>query len=259
MQKFPKPFYRTAREAWFVQVDGKQINLGPDRDEAMRRYHEAMRAKRPTPRPVASHDVLAVLDAFLAWCEANRAGRTYDWYRNYLESFAATLPPGLTADALKPLHVQAWLDANPTWKTGKRGAVIAVLRALNWAAKMGIIPANPIKGVEKPEAGRRDHVVSQEEFRTILGLVHGAEFRDLLITCWETGCRPQEALAVEARHVDLEKGCWIFPVAESKGKKHKRIVYLTDAALTITRRLVVERPRGSCSATPTGCPGRLRR
>ena len=30
MPKFPKPFFRTARNAWYVQVAGKQIPLGPD-------------------------------------------------------------------------------------------------------------------------------------------------------------------------------------------------------------------------------------
>ncbi len=40
--KFPKPFYRTARNAWFLQVGAKQIKLGPDRDAALRRYHELM-------------------------------------------------------------------------------------------------------------------------------------------------------------------------------------------------------------------------
>ena len=51
-------------------------------------------------------------------------------------------------------------------------------------------------------------------------IVRDEEFRDLLIVCWETGCRPQEALRVEGRHVDLEGGCWAFPVDEAKGKKH---------------------------------------
>ena len=37
MQKFPKPFYRTAREAWFVQCDGTNINPGPSRHAARRR------------------------------------------------------------------------------------------------------------------------------------------------------------------------------------------------------------------------------
>ena len=34
MTKFPKPFYRADRGLWYVQLDGKQIKLGPDRDNA---------------------------------------------------------------------------------------------------------------------------------------------------------------------------------------------------------------------------------
>ena len=30
MPKFPKPFFVTARGVWRVQIDGRQINLGPD-------------------------------------------------------------------------------------------------------------------------------------------------------------------------------------------------------------------------------------
>ena len=51
MPKFPKPFFRTARKAWFVQLAGKQINLGPDRDAAFRRYHELMGRPKAAPRP----------------------------------------------------------------------------------------------------------------------------------------------------------------------------------------------------------------
>jgi integrase len=244
MPKFPKPFFRTARRAWFVQVAGKQVNLGSDRDAAFRRYHELMGRPKPVAARITADTVLPVLDAFLDWCQKHKAGRTYDWYRGYLESFARAVPTGLTTVGLKPFHVQQWLDANPGWKTGKRGAVIAVQRAFNWAVRMGLIGVNPVRSVEKPKAGRREHVITAGVFEAILSLVRDTEFRDLLTVCWETGCRPQEALSVEARHVDLAEGCWVFPVDESKGKKHQRIVYLTDAALAITRRLMAARPSG---------------
>ena len=224
------------RKAWFVQVAGKQVNLGPDYETAMCRYHELMGRPKAVAQPVASDAVLGVLDAFLDWCQKHEAGRTYDWYRDYLESFARAIPPGLTMARLKPFHVQQWLDANPGWKTGKRGAVIAVQRAFNWAVRMGLIEANPTRSMEKPKAGRREHVISSDQFKTILSLVRDVEFRDLLTVCWETGCRPQEALSVEAGHVDVAEGCWLFPVDESKGKERQRIVYLTDTALAITRR-----------------------
>jgi hypothetical protein len=28
----PKPFYRKSRDTWYVEVDGRQINLGKDRE-----------------------------------------------------------------------------------------------------------------------------------------------------------------------------------------------------------------------------------
>ncbi len=89
--KFPKPFFRSARKAWFVQVGGKQIKLGPDRDEAFRRYHEIMGQPDTPQAQVDSSSVVGVLDAFLDWCQKHKAGRTYDWYRDYLESFGRHL------------------------------------------------------------------------------------------------------------------------------------------------------------------------
>ncbi len=242
--KFPKPFYRTARNAWFVQIAGKQSPLGPDEEAAHHRYHQIMGQPRQAPSTATAGTVLATLDAFLDWCQKNKVARTYDWYRGYLESFASTIPARLTPAQFKPYHVQQWLDANPRWKTGKRGAVIAVTRIFNWAVRMGLIEANPIRSIEKPKAGRREHVIAPEQYATILATVRDSEFRDLLMTCWETGCRPQEVLSVEARHVDLANGCWEFPVDESKGKKRQRIVYLTDTALAITRRLMDLYPSG---------------
>ena len=256
MPKFPKPFFRTARNAWFVQVAGKQVNLGPDQDAAFRSYHKLMGRPKADPPPIRTDTVLAVLDAFLDWCQKNKASRTYDWYRDYLESFARTMPAGLTIGHSETLSgiVQQWLDANPAWKTGKRGAVIAVQRAFNWAVRMGIIAASPIRGVEKPAAGRREHVIDDAGFNLIISLVRDPEFRDLLTACWNTGCRPQEALAVEARHVDLTAGTWAFPVNEAKGKKYKRIVYLADTALAITGWLMASRPRGRLFVNTDGRP-----
>ena len=42
MPHYPKPFFRAPRGLWYVQLDGRQVNLGPDRDEAFRRYHDLM-------------------------------------------------------------------------------------------------------------------------------------------------------------------------------------------------------------------------
>ena len=254
MPQYPKPFFRAPRGLWYVQLDGKQVNLGPDRDDAFRRYHELMGRPRGAPGRAAGGSVVAVLDAFLDWCQKHRAPRTYDWYRDYLQSFARSIPRDLAVERLKPIHVQQWVDSQPGWKTGKRGAIVAVQRSFNWAAKMGLIEASPVRHVEKPRAGRRDVVISPGEYAWILGHVKDEPFRDLLVVCWETGCRPQEVLGVEARHVDPVNGRWVFPPAEAKGKTAHRVVYLTDRAAEITRGLMERHPEGPLFRNTGGRP-----
>lgn len=259
MAHFPKPFFRPKKRRWYLQLDGKHVNLGPDKDEAFRLYHEVMaRRGQPAPESVAppADDslVCGVIDAFLDWCQKNKAPRTYEWYRDYLASFDASLPPDMAVADLKPFHVQQWVDSKPEWKTGKRGAIIAVQRAFNWAARNGRIPASPLRGMEKPAQGRREKVISPEEYEEALALVKDRAFRDLLELSWETGARPNELYTVEASYVDLANARWVFPVKESKGKKYQRVVYLTPKALEITRRVMAERPTGPMLRNTDGSP-----
>ncbi len=67
MPHFPKPFFRQNRGLWYVQLDGKQVNLGADRDEVFARYHKLMQAPVVASAP-ATGLVVVVIDAFLDWC-----------------------------------------------------------------------------------------------------------------------------------------------------------------------------------------------
>lgn len=260
MQKFPKPFFRQQRQRWYVQIRGKQINLGPDRDEAFRLYHEMM-GNGTKPKSsisiVPGETVVGLIDTFLDWCFKHKAERTYDWYVEKSTSFVRTLPAGLTVDQLKPFHVQEWVDAHDDWAPGqKRGCITAIQRVFNWAVRQGRIDRSPVRFMEKPEQGQRDTVISPETFQKILAVVHSDDFRDLLTVCWETGCRPQEIVRVEARHVDLAQSRWVFPPAEAKGKKRTRCIYLTPTALEITKRRMKQFPTGPLFRNRQGKPWR---
>ena len=50
-----------------MAIDGTQHNLGPDRDEATRQYHQLM--AQPRAKKVLANSVPAVVDAFLDWCQ----------------------------------------------------------------------------------------------------------------------------------------------------------------------------------------------
>lgn len=248
--KFPQPWYRKSRRAWFVTLDGRQIKLGTTKEEALRRYHDLM--ARPRSRPVPSGSLLALIDTFLEWCHKHRAPDTYEWYRYRLERFAQRHHELKTAD-LRPFHVQEWLDSLQLSNGSKRNYCRAVKRCLRWATQQGYIDHNPIAHLPLPKAGKRETIISDAEFEEILGLVRDRSFRDLLIVTWETGCRPQESLRVEARHIDLANQRWVFPETESK-TDIPRVVYLTDNALDITQRLMLLHPSGPLFRNSRGEP-----
>lgn len=250
MPHFPKPFFKKNRKTWYVEIDRRQINLGPDRDEAFRRYHQLM--SEPRLRQVTGESLVALIEAFLSWCKQHRASATYEWYRSRLEVFARRYP-NLTPSELRPFHVQEWLDGMDVSNGTRRNYGRSIKRCLRWAKRQGYIDRNPIADLELPRGGKRETVVKEEEFERLLALTSDEEFRDLLIVTWETGCRPQESLRVEARHVDLENQRWIFRQSESKGDL-LRVVYLTDSALEVTQRRMLRFPEGKLFRNSRGKP-----
>ena len=76
---FPKPFFKAGRGVWYVEINRKQINLGPDQQEAFRQYHQLM--AQPQEQPVNSEYLAAIIDTFLEWVERHRSPDTYEWYR----------------------------------------------------------------------------------------------------------------------------------------------------------------------------------
>jgi integrase len=252
MPHFPKPFFKKARRSWYVEIDRKQIKLGPDRDEAFRRYHELM--TRPRERQVPSELLATLVDTFLEWCQKHRSPDTYEWYRYRLERFVRQYPE-LRVDELRPHHVQTWADGYESiTPTTRRNYMRTVKRCLSWALKQGYVRSNPIAHLELPGSQSRDVVVTEPEYQALLSFVPDDSLRDLIQVTWETGCRPQESMRVESRHVDLENSRWVFPQKEAKGKRWPRIVYLTDTALTITTRLMLKNPTGTLFRNSRGTP-----
>lgn len=223
MARTPKPWYWKARKGYYVTIAGQRQRVGDTKKEAGDRFYDLM--AHPQKRQLPSDSVVAVLDRFLEWVEKNRAPDTYEWYRQRLQAFAGRIGRGLKVRRLRPLHVQEFIDKMPHASGTKRNYVRAVKTAMKWALKQGYIDENPIAYMEKPKEGKREQVVSEEDFQCLLAHSPDAEFRDLLTVTIRTGCRPQESLRVEARHVDLQNSRWVFPDTEEKNKKLFRVVY----------------------------------
>jgi len=268
MPHHAKPFFRTGR-GWFVQLGKQQIKLcdGPENSvteaAAWERYHLVMAehaAAQPVPKmsPSSGPTVPEILDKYLDWCQKHRAGRTFDWYRDHIQSFLNALPDAaaLAVAALRPFHVIEWADRHADWSPAyRRGAIVAIQRPFNWAEELGYIAASPIKKIKKPQPQRRESHITPEDFTAIAGrYAEGDPFRDLLEFAWYSGCRPQEARHVEARHVQLQAECVVIPKEEAKGKRRPRVILLHGRALEIIKRLMAEHPQGKLFLNEDGSP-----
>jgi integrase len=270
MPRNPAPWFWDQLQEWCVRIDNKRHRLGknpegaptPSKnkkgkwivpDEISKAFHLLRAGEKK--KEVPSDSVKAIVDLFLDWTKTHRAPLTHLWYLGHLQSFVDSLTPAtLAVDRLKSHHIDTWIDSHDWGPSTRRGAMTAVARCMNWAAKKDRIAHNPIyRKLDKPAASKREVVLSAKDFAAILKHTSG-EFRELIETVWETGCRPEEIVKVEARHVELKNERWKFPIDESKGKKKSRIVYLSDKALKLTKRLMAEHPTGPLFRKPNGTP-----
>lgn len=251
-KQYPRPFWREARKAWFVQIGKKQVRLSADEAEAWRLYHELMaRPPEAAKAPLPSGYALEIIDAFLGWCRDHKAAKTYDYYRHFLQAFAETVPKTIPVSDVRPFHVTRALK--PEWSNNtKHDFVSCVQRAFNWALKQELIDRNPVANVEKPGREARELAVSPADFEAVMAAVEEPNFRELIRFCWESGVRPQEVVKIEARFIDGER--IVFPIQESKGKKSARVIYLTAEALENLAPLVESNPSGPVFRNSEGTP-----
>jgi integrase len=258
-----QPWWRTSHGAWYATLGGRQHLLAkaPSKGDrgGRQRAQDALVALLGAQQLGDRPTVLAVLEAFLGYVQANRAPETYRWYRGFLADFAGALDVA-TVDALKPHHVTCWADSHATWASGgsRRAGITAVKRCFAWAVAEGLIPTSPLAHVRRPPVARRETLISDDDHRRMLG-ASSKPFRLVLITLRHLGCRPIDVRTVTAADVQLDLGAWVFPVSHPANKTgaktgRPRVVYLTPCITTLTRILLAAHTDGPLYRTHLGRP-----
>lgn len=243
------PWYRAFRDAWYVEIEGRQVRLArgnANQKAALEAFHRLM-ALGPAGLPTKQEITTAhVGDLFLVVSKRHHDERTFGWYSSYLNPCCNREGIGTRAAAeVKPYQVTHWLEAHPRWKNSRRNAVICVKRAFNWATSEGLLKANPLVGLKKPPPTRRDRVVTPEEWAELVAAVRDQEFKDFLFALRETGCRPGAIRKVTAEQVNLELGVWVLEHHKKRKKTGlPRVVYLTPGMVEPCRRLCERWPEG---------------
>lgn len=255
MSRPRKPWYRKSKKRWFVEINGKQVNLGPDKEEAFRQFHKLMSEPLPELKapPTSQISLPEIADHFLSWVQRHRAEETYLWYQYRLERLCQ-LYPTMQAEQMRPFHIEDWVNRYDFSITSRRNYMRAAKRCFKWAKKQGYLESNPIEDLEVPSAEEREVLVELDEFEVLKSYTRNRSLLDLIVVTWETGCRPQELLKVEARHVDQKHQRWVFHKSESKGKRISRVVYMSNDAMAICRRLCLAHPSGPLFRNTSGKP-----
>ncbi len=264
-----RPWWRKTNKAWYATIDGKQQLLCKAKSKSDRKGQDKAAEelqKLLAVRQNIGHDatIAGVLEEFLGWSQANQAASTYRWYKELLQSFLDHVTVAFVRQ-LKPIHITKWLDGHkPEGKhvgwgdAGRRGATVAVKRALNWGVEQGLIENNPLHRMKPPSPTSRNVLISHEDYKKVLHAVD-REFRRVIRTMRATGCRPIEVRTVTADEVNLELGAWVFPVghpANKTGKRTKRprVTYLPTSIIRLIKALIKRYPTGPLFRNKLGNP-----
>jgi integrase len=258
-----RPWWRKTNKAWYATIDGKQELLCKAKSKSDRKGRD--RADEELGKKLAQRQnlgynatIVGVFEEFLSWSEKNQAEGTYYGHKLYLQDFLDQAEIAFIRE-LKPLHVTKWVDGHKAWgNASKRGAIISIKRALNWAVEQGMIERNPVAIVKRPPPNRREVLVADDSHKKVLRATDRA-FRRVARVLRATGCRPIEVRMVTAKDVNLDLGAWLFPVghpANKTGRKTKRlrITYLPQSILRLIKALVKRYPTGPLFRNRFGKP-----
>jgi integrase len=148
------------------------------------------------------------------------------------------------------------------WTAGsQRNCVQSLAAAFNWAVRSGLIPRNPVAGVEKPGSNSRgaDALIGntaeeiEKNHARILKWTPAA-YRPFVQALKDTGARPGEIAAATAADFDESLGAFVFKKDGSRktgrfshktaAKGKDRVIILCGETLETVRALMKQYPSG---------------
>lgn len=231
MPRRPRPWFRTGKGRWYVQIDGKQVAL-PATDpadeaaawEAFKRL--VARADSGTAPEVKPGPIAALIPAYVEQLRPRVAPRTLTGYAGHLRRFGARFG-SVPAAAVDPAAVaghateQGWSDSN------RHNYLWAVQAFVRWCGRKDFALDRPPKDSRGAEA-----VISEAAHRAVLRETRG-DLHQLCRLLWECGARPMEAASLTAEGIDWASGTATLRKHKTKKRGGARILYFNQAALAV--------------------------
>lgn len=307
-RKATHPRYWPGRKGggYFVVYKGvrRELALGPDDAPDGPTYRAALTAfqavlkgqAEEAERPPAPATVREVLDEYLKHISKTKKPGTVEIRLRSFGPFVNHRPspskPALGETAVESLtHLAVYrflehMETVPrhhrrkkaqggrkpvTWGPGsQRNFILGVAAAFNWAVTAGMVPKNPLAGIEKPAATSRGAEALLGTNTAEIEAAHlrilqacRPHWRPLLQALKDTGARPGELAAATAADFVEALGAFVFRKEMTwrgdrfahKTSRHKdRVIYLSGPTLGAVKELAKRHPTGQLFRRRNGQP-----
>lgn len=229
------PWFRAAKNAWYVTLKGRAIALGvkgkgnrqqaiqafailltnPSRLETSQKFAPIQQDSSPT--------VGEIVETYLAYSQRNFKPHTIRTNVRFLKPFAEQFGV-LSESALTSTSIEKYA-AVPTWSHTTRHSCLTIIRTAFRHCGMELklkIPAKASRGAEA--------VISEQVATRVIESARG-DFQSMLRFMWLTGCHPSEAFAMTLESVDWDNAVVILHEHKTKCTTSRpRFLYLTSTA-----------------------------
>lgn len=245
MPRTPSIRYYDSRAGYYTKYHGKQHLLaagpkdepaGPTYQAAVTRFAQIMHAEEET-RAEDNSPASAIIARYFFSLQREGRKATLHQARTMLDPAIAEFGHVKVKD-VKPYVVRDWIDKMKQWNSSTRHTAISCLsRAFYWAKAEGMVTANPIADMSKPEKlVRGKEVIIPEGLQDVLIATANPEFAKVLKVLRDTGCRPGEVGNACCHHYKREIGALVyswnagdFRWKNAKKTQKDRVIYLTPA------------------------------
>jgi integrase len=218
------PWYRSGKNSWYANVDGRQIALGvrgeTNRREALTAWHKLIAA------PVS---VRELVEQFLADAAARLKPNTVRIYRYDLGTLTERIG-NVPAAKVAPVQLANWLRGLGVAPTTQGMMLRSAGACFGWAVRAGLLTDNPVRRVPKPRSSTRSEsaLISPETHAKLLAAAT-PEFGLVLRILYATGARPSEVCGITTAVFDPDSGVVKLRVHKSDHTGKPRLLFLPAA------------------------------
>lgn len=228
------PFFRKQKNAWYARVNGRVVSLRvtgrSNQLAAIRAWNELLfkvegNAEGSTNKPIKT--VADLVEEYLLEAKDRVSAKSMQYYTRFMRPFAGEYGH-YASTAIKAPEIIAFAN-KPTWcDTTRHDAITTIASLFRWAE----IPIGKLRKPHKRSKGV-ESLIRPEDAERIIALGRG-DFRYCLELMWLTGCRPSEALGLQAHMIDLENSVIILRNHKTAGATGRpRLIYLAPRAKEI--------------------------